>query len=137
MAAADHSRALGSRCGVEANRVAASRRLWHTRSTCHASLSQAASNVNNQKQYRVKLFAQNALRRKFRNRQSFRLFAGPALFRIGRCHSAAPLFGLCWPVLACIRRRRQARLAVGSRPAWAGGLLANQPTVSSPNQAAQ
>ena len=61
---------------------------------------------------------------------------GQRCVRIGRCHSAVPLFGLRWPVLASVGLFSEAAagsawLVVGSRSAWVGGLLANQPTANS------
>ena len=136
MAEADNSRALGSRCSdsselqrFKANGVAASRRLWHTRLAMRPSpnLHPTSITINN-----IELFAQNALRRKSRNRQSFRQFAGPALcqdrslsFRRAFVWPPLACVGLCWPVFGGGGRLGLAcgRLAVGL-----GGRAARQPT---------
>ena len=131
---------FGSRCSdsselqrFKANGVAASRRLWHTRLAMRPSLSQPASNVNNHKQYRV-IWAERPASEVPKSPVISKICGASAVSGsvavIPPCLCLASV-GLCWPLLACFRRRRQARLVVGSRSAWVGGLLANQPTVNS------
>ena len=137
MAEADNSRALGHAAATPASR-SASRRMALQRPVAFGTpdlpcvplspnLHPTSTTINN-----IELFGQNALRRKSRNRQSFRKFAGPAL-----CQDRSLSFrrAFVWPPLACVGlasvglfSEAAAGSACGRLAVGLGGRAARQPT---------